>query len=172
MIQPMRFSGRREATRAPTAEKAVDRSTGKITGAISWVGTSADQPKNMIAKAAAAMSMESTQEKTASRPAVRLLILPILRSGSVFRLSAVGAICLFPRPILHDKDLQALRTIATEKKYSSHRHETRCARSSQRPCLSADSRLTPRTAISGEMTTAADTIPALTGSNVLGERTL
>src|SRR5215208_5658838 len=128
MIQPMRFSGRREATRAPTAENAVDRITGKSTGPISWVGTSADQPKNMIARAAAAKSMESTHEKTASRPAVRVLILPTLRSGSVFRLSAVGAIFLFPRPILHDKDLQALRTTAAKKKYSSHRHETRCAR--------------------------------------------
>src|SRR5829696_7542944 len=172
MIQPMRFSGRREATRAPTAEKAVDRSTGSKTGAISWVGTSSDQTRNTIARAAAAKKSESTQENRASRPAVRVLILPTLRSGSVFRLSAVGAICLFPRPILHDKDLQALRTTAAKRKYSSHRHETRCARSSQRLWLKADSRLTPRTAISDEMKTAADTIPALTGSNVLGERTL
>src|ERR671913_2500056 len=105
MIQPMRFSGQREATRAPTVENAVARSTGKSTGAISWVGTSADQPKNMITRAAAAMRTESIHEERASHPAARALVPIALRPRSVSRLLTVGGICLFPRSILHDKRL-------------------------------------------------------------------
>lgn len=43
---------------------------------------------------------------------------------------------------------------------------------SQRALLRALSRLAPRMTINGERTTAAETIDALSGSNVLGERTL